>query len=279
MSPKWVPQLSDAADVVTRINASDSLAKIAAKNGTRFPVLTPNMRGFERAVAAGAKEVAIFAAATESFSRKNLNASVDDALARFADVAAAASERGIPVRGYVSVAVGCPYEGKVSPDAAGRVARRLVEEMGCYEVSLGDTTGVGTPADVARLFRAVRTNFVDVDKLASHCHDTYGQGVANVLAAMGEGVATHDTSVAGLGGCPFAPGAAGNVATEDVLYALDGLGVSHGVDVVKVAEAGKRVCAALGRETRSRAGGAILAARERRRKEEEGEERCGKTAA
>ena len=227
------------------------------------------MKGLERALEAGATEVAIFAAATESFSRKNLNASVDEALSRFADVAAAARDAGVPVRGYVSVAAGCPYEGKVDPRAAGSVARRLAEDMGCYEVSLGDTIGVATPASISALFKVVKEEFVPVSRLASHCHDTYGQGVANVLAAMGEGVATHDASVAGLGGCPFAPGAAGNVATEDVLYLLNGLGIEHGCDLEAVAAAGEAVCRALGRETRSRAGRAVLAARERRRREEE----------
>ena len=270
VSPKWVPQLSDAAAVLARVGSSASLREIAARNGTRFPVLTPNMRGLERALEAGATEVAIFAAATESFSRRNLNASVDEALGRFADVAAAAADAGVPVRGSVSVAAGCPYEGKVDPRRAGLVARRLAD-MGCYEVSLGDTVGVATPGEISALFRAVKEEFVPVSRLASHCHDTYGQGVANVVAAMGEGVATHDSSVAGLGGCPFAPGAAGNVATEDVLYLLDGLGIEHGCDLGAVAAAGEAVCRALGRETRSRAGRAVLAARERRRREEEGE--------
>jgi len=272
VSPKWVPQLADAADVVARVAASASLREIALRNGTRFPVLTPNMRGLERALEAGATEVAVFAAATESFSRRNLNAPVEEALSRFADVAAAAAAAGVPVRGYVSVAAGCPYEGRVDPRAAGAVARRLLE-MGCYEVSLGDTVGVATPGEISRLFRTVAEEFVPVSRLASHCHDTFGQGVANVLAAMGEGVATHDASVAGLGGCPFAPGAAGNVATEDVLYLLGGLGVEHGCDLEAVAAAGEAVCAALGRETRSRAGRAVLAARERRR--EKGEEGAG----
>jgi len=282
VSPKWVPQLSDAAAVLDRMNSSISLREIASRNKTRFPVLTPNMKGFERALEAGATEFAIFAAATESFSKKNLNASVEEALSRFAEVAAAARDANIPVRGYVSVAAGCPYEGKVDPRAAGRVARRLVEEMGCYEVSLGDTIGVATPAQISELFKVVKNDFVPVSQLASHCHDTYGQGVANVLAAMGEGVATHDASVAGLGGCPFAPGAAGNVATEDVLYLLDGLGIGHGCDLGAVAVAGQAVCKALGRETRSRAGRAVLAARERRRRQEEeggGGEEGGKTSA
>ena len=278
MSPKWVPQLSDAAAVLAAIAASASLREIASKNGTRFPVLTPNMKGLERALEAGATEVAIFAAATESFSKKNLNASVEEALSRFADVAAAAADAGIPVRGYVSVAAGCPYEGKVDPRASGKVARRLIE-MGCYEISLGDTVGVATPGEIAKLFKTVKGDFVPVSQLASHCHDTYGQGIANVLAAMGEGVATHDASVAGLGGCPFAPGAAGNVATEDVLYLLNGLNIEHGCDLEAVAVAGEAVCAALGRENRSRAGRAVLAARERRRKEGEREGEGGKTAA
>jgi isopropylmalate/homocitrate/citramalate synthase len=198
VSPKWVPQLADAADV---------LAGMRRRDGVRYPVLTPNLKGLERALAAGATDVAIFAAATESFSRKNLNASIDETLARYRDVVAAATEAGARVRGYVSVAAGCPYEGAVAPAAAAAVAGAL-HGMGCYEVSLGDTVGVGTPGGIAEMFCAAKA-VVPVSSLASHCHDTYGQGVANVLAALWEGVAVHDASVAGLGGCPFAPGATG----------------------------------------------------------------------
>ena len=198
VSPKWVPQLADAADV---------LAALTKAPGVRYPVLTPNEKGLKRALAAGATDVAIFAAATESFSRKNLNASIDETLARYRDVVAEARDAGARVRGYVSVAAGCPYEGAVSPAAAASVAASL-HAMGCYEVSLGDTVGVGTPGGIAALFRAAKA-VLPVSALASHCHDTHGQGVANVLAALGEGVATHDASVVGLGGCPFAPGATG----------------------------------------------------------------------
>jgi hydroxymethylglutaryl-CoA lyase len=198
VSPKWVPQLADAADV---------MGGLVRRPGTRYPVLTPNATGLARALAAGATDVAVFAAATEAFSRRNLNAGVADTLARYADVVAAAREAGARVRGYVSVAAGCPYEGAVPPAAAARVAAAL-HGMGCYEVSMGDTVGVGTPATIAAMFQAA-ADVVPLSALASHCHDTYGQGVANVLAALAAGVATHDTSVAGLGGCPFAPGATG----------------------------------------------------------------------
>ena len=277
VSPKWVPQLADADAV---------LAGVTPLPGVRYPVLTPNLKGLERALAAGAVDVAVFAAATESFSRRNLNASIAETLARYRDVIAAAKEAGARVRGYVSVAVGCPYEGAVRPAAAAAVAAAL-HAAGCYEVSLGDTTGVGTPASVAARFAAAKEE-VPVAALASHCHDTYGQGVANVLAALAAGVSVHDASVAGLGGCPFAPGASGgrggaggvggaaasrkapptppfspgNVATEDVVYMLHGLGIETGIDVPRLLSAADHICAALGRPSGSRAGRAMRAAAE-----------------
>jgi hydroxymethylglutaryl-CoA lyase len=258
VSPKAVPQMADAAAV---------LGGMDRRPGIRYPVLTPNLKGFTRAVEAGADEVAIFASATEAFSRANLNASISETLARYADVAAAAREAGVRVRGYVSCAVGCPYSGAVSPSAAAAVAARLFHDLGCFEVSMGDTIGVGTPGAVVSMFEACqKEGGIPLPALASHCHDTYGQGVANVLAALSAGVTVHDTAVAGLGGCPFAPGAAGNVATEDVVYMLDGLGVKTGIDVRGVAAAGAWISGELGRPGGgSRAGRALAAADARRR--------------
>jgi isopropylmalate/homocitrate/citramalate synthase len=257
VSAKAVPQMADAADV---------MAGLVRAPGTRYPVLTPNLKGFELAVGAGADEVAIFASATEAFSKANLNASIGETLARYADVVAAAKEAGVRVRGYVSCGVGCPYSGPVSPAAAADVAARLFHDLGCFEVSMGDTIGVGTPAGVVAMFDAcVARGGVPLSALASHCHDTYGQGVANVLAALAAGVTVHDTAVAGLGGCPFAPGASGNVATEDVVYMLDGLGVRTGIDVRAVAAAGAWISAALGRPDGGSRAGRALAADARRR--------------
>ena len=257
VSPKAVPQMADAADV---------LAGIKPQKGTRYPVLTPNLRGLHRALAAGATEVAIFASATEAFSKANLNASIGETLARYGEVAAAAKEAGVAVRGYVSCAVGCPYSGPVPPAAAAAVAARLYHDLGCFEVSMGDTVGVGTPGEVVAMFGAcMGEGGIPASALASHCHDTYGQGVANVLAALAAGITVHDTAVAGLGGCPFAPGAAGNVATEDVLYLMHGLGISTGVDLGAVAAAGAWICGELGRVGGgSRAGRALAAAAVRR---------------
>ncbi|MFQ5957842.1 MAG: hydroxymethylglutaryl-CoA lyase [Alphaproteobacteria bacterium] len=241
VSPKWVPQLADAADV---------MEEIEKKPGVRYPVLTPNMKGFEAAVAAGADEVAVFGAASETFSRKNINCSIDESLARFRPVCEAAAERGVRLRGYVSCALGCPYEGEVAPAAVARVARAL-HDMGCAEVSLGDTIGVGTPAKARAMVEAVAAE-VPIERLAAHFHDTYGQALANLLAVIDAGVRIVDASVAGLGGCPYAPGAAGNVASEDVLYMLDGLGIDTGVDLDALAEAGWFICEALGRTPASK---------------------------
>ncbi len=252
VSPKWVPQMADAADV---------MARIRRKPGVSYPVLVPNLKGLEAAIAARAEEVAVFGAATESFSRRNINCSIDESLDRFTPVCEQALAAGLRVRGYVSVVLGCPYEGAVAPEAVAHVAKRL-HAMGCYEVSLGDTTGMGTPAKAQRMIEAVAKH-VPADKLAGHYHDTFGQALANIVASMDLGVATFDCSVAGLGGCPYSPGATGNVATEDVLYLLDGLGVETGVDMTKLAEAGRFICEALGRPNASRAGRALAARAQR----------------
>jgi hydroxymethylglutaryl-CoA lyase len=241
VSPKWVPQMADAAEV---------LAGIQRKAGVSYPVLTPNMQGYEAARVAGADTVAIFGAASESFSQKNINCSIAESLERFAPVCEAAARDGVRVRGYVSCVIACPYEGPIAPDAVVRVAETLLE-MGCYEISLGDTIGVGTPADAQRLLDAVLKR-IAVEKIAVHFHDTYGQALANILTSLDYGVATVDSSVGGLGGCPYAPGAAGNVATEDVLYMLNGLGVHTGVDLDAVVEAAWFISDALGRPPRSK---------------------------
>jgi hydroxymethylglutaryl-CoA lyase len=252
VSPKWVPQMADAAQVMAAINR---------RPGTSYPVLVPNLKGLEGALAAGAQEVAVFAAASESFSRRNINCSIDESLARFEPVCERALAAGVKVRGYVSCVLGCPYEGDVAPEAVARVSARLWQ-MGCYEVSLGDTIGTGTAGKTQRMVEAAARH-VPVERLAGHFHDTYGQALANILAAMDLGVATFDSSVAGLGGCPYAKGATGNVATEDVLYLLHGLGVSTGVDFNAVVDAGVFICEAIGRANASRAGRAIAARRAR----------------
>lgn len=250
VSPKWVPQMADSAAV---------LKGIRRKPGVSYPVLVPNMQGFEAAVAAGVEEIAIFGAASETFSRKNINCSIAESLARFAPVAEAARAQGMRVRGYISCVVGCPYEGAIAPAAVAAVAKAL-DAMGCYELSLGDTIGVGTPGKVRAMIEAVART-VPVARLAVHLHDTYGQALANLYAALGLGVATADSSVAGLGGCPYAKGASGNVATEDVVYMLDGLGIETGVDLGQVFEAGRFICAALGREPTSKVARALAAQR------------------
>ena len=248
VSPKWVPQMGDNAEV---------LPAVRRKPGVSYPVLTPNLKGFDAAVEAGATEVAIFAAASEAFSQKNINCSVAESLHRFAPVVAAAQALEIKVRGYVSCVVGCPYEGPVAPEAAARVARELFA-MGCYEVSLGDTIGIGNPASVLRMLEACARD-VPVAHLAGHYHDTYGMAIANIYASLQFGVATFDSSVAGLGGCPYAKGASGNVATEDLVYLLDGLGITTGVDMDKLLAAGDFISRHLNREPASRAARALLA--------------------
>ncbi|XP_010877513.1 hydroxymethylglutaryl-CoA lyase, mitochondrial [Esox lucius] len=241
VSPKWVPQMADQVEVMKGIRR---------RPGVAYPVLTPNLKGFQEAVKAGAAEVAIFGAASELFSKKNINCSVEESLQRFEEVTKAAKEAGVPVRGYVSCVLGCPYEGKVSPDKVAQVAKRLYS-MGCYEISLGDTTGVGTPGGMTEMLEVVSRE-VPVTALAVHCHDTYGQALANILIALQMGVSVVDSSVAGLGGCPYAQGASGNVATEDVVYMLHGLGIQTGVDLTKVMDAGAFICRSLNRKTSSK---------------------------
>ena len=252
VSPKWVPQMADHAAV---------MAAIRKKPGVSYPVLVPNMQGLEAALAAGVGEIAVFGAASESFSRKNINCSIAESLARFAPVAAAARDKGLRVRGYISCVIDCPYEGAITPQAVTAVARAL-RDMGCYEISLGDTIGTGTPARVQAMINAVST-VVPAAELAVHCHDTYGQALANIYAALQLGVATVDSSVAGLGGCPYAKGASGNVASEDVLYMLDGLGIETGVDLERLCLAGQFICAALNRAPASKAALALAARRAR----------------
>ncbi|MFM7704951.1 MAG: hydroxymethylglutaryl-CoA lyase, partial [Rubrivivax sp.] len=252
VSPKWVPQMADAAQV---------MAAIERCPGTSYPVLVPNLKGLEGALAAGAQEVAVFAAASESFSRRNINCSIDESLARFEPVCEQALAAGVKVRGYVSCVLGCPYEGDVAPEAVARVSARLWQ-MGCYEVSLGDTIGTGTAGKTQRMVEAAARH-VPVERVAGHFHDTYGQALANILAAMDMGVATFDSSVAGLGGCPYANGSTCNVATEDVFYLLHGLGVSTGVDFNAVVDTGVFICEAIGRANASRAGRAVAAKRAR----------------
>lgn len=250
VSPKWVPQMADTAQV---------LAGLRRRPGVSYPVLVPNLKGLEAALAAGAEEIAVFAAATESFSRRNTNCSIAEGLERFREVTAAARAAGLRVRGYVSCVLGCPYEGEVKPEAAARVAAALYR-MGCYEVSLGDTIGVGTPGRMKVLIDTVARE-IPVENLAVHCHDTYGQALANCYAALELGVAAIDAAVAGLGGCPYAKGATGNVATEDVVYLLNGLGIESGVDLDRLIDAGEFICGFLGRPSNSKAARAILARR------------------
>jgi len=246
VSPKWVPQMADAAEV---------MARIRRKPGVRYPVLTPNLKGFEAARAAGADEVAVFVAATESFSKRNINCSIAESLERARPVFEAARAAAIRVRGYVSVVLGCPYEGDVDPEAVARVAAAL-HAMGAYEVSLGDTIGTGTAGRTQALFRRVSEQ-VPMRALAGHFHDTYGQALANLYAALEVGVATFDCSVAGLGGCPYAKGATGNVASEDVLYLLDGLAIETGVDMTKLRRAGRYISDFLRRAPVSRVARAL----------------------
>ena len=246
VSPRWVPQMADAADV---------MARIRRKPGVRYPVLAPNMKGFDAARAAGADEAAVFVAATEAFSKRNINCSIDESLARAAPIFEAARAANIRVRGYVSVVLGCPYEGDVDPAQVARIAARL-HAMGAYEVSLGDTIGTGTAGRTQALFRRVAED-VPITALAGHFHDTYGQALANLYAALELGVATFDCSVAGLGGCPYAKGATGNVASEDVLYLLDGLGIETGVDMTKLRRAGRYISDHLQRAPVSRVARAL----------------------
>ncbi|NIZ03373.1 hydroxymethylglutaryl-CoA lyase [Thalassospira lucentensis] len=251
VSPKWVPQMADASDV---------MSKITRKSGVTYPVLAPNLKGLEAAIAAGATEVAVFGAASESFSQKNINCSIAESLDRFRPVVDAARDAGLSVRGYVSCVLGCPYEGDIAPQKVAEVAKSLYD-MGCYEISLGDTIGTGTPAKAQAMISKVAAH-VPIEKLAAHFHDTYGQALANLLTAMQMGVATIDSSVAGLGGCPYAKGASGNVATEDVVYMLNGLGIETGIDLEKLAATGSWICDQIGRSSASKANLALAAKRE-----------------
>ena len=248
VSPKWVPQMADNAEVMAGIRRRPDIA---------YPVLVPNMKGLEAAIAAGCDEVVVFGAATESFSKRNTNCSIAEGLARFSEVCDAALAQGLKVRGDISVCLDCPYEGEVRPEAVVRVAREL-DAMGCYEITICDTIGTGTPGKTREVFEAV-SQYIPVGRIAGHFHDTYGQALVNIYAALECGVAAFDSSVAGLGGCPYAKGATGNVATEDVLYMLNGLGIDTGVDLGKLIAAGEYICGVLGRPTHSKAARAIAA--------------------
>ena len=247
VSPKWVPQMAGSAEV---------FAGIQRKPGVVYGALTPNLKGFEAAVEAGVKEVAVFAAASEAFSQRNINCSIAESLERFVPVMDAAKAHGISVRGYVSCVLGCPYEGEIAPEQVAAVARELFE-MGCYEVSLGDTIGTGTAGKTRSMLEVVARD-IPRDRLAGHFHDTYGQALANIYASLLEGIAVFDSSVAGLGGCPYAKGATGNVATEDVLYLLQGQGIETGVDMDKLIAAGQRICEVLDKANGSRVARARL---------------------
>ena len=246
VSPKWVPQMADNAQV---------MAGIKQKPGVSYPVLVPNRKGLDAAIAAGCKEIVVFGAATEAFSKKNTNCTIAEGVARFSEVCAEALAQGIKVRGDMSVCLGCPYEGEVSADAVARLAREF-DQIGCREITICDTIGTGTAGKTRTVIEAV-AKYISVDRLAVHVHDTYGQAIANIYAALECGVSTFDSSVAGLGGCPYAKGATGNVATEDVLYLLDGLNIETGVDMTKLIAAGDYICGMLGRPTSSRAAKAI----------------------
>ncbi|WP_438951472.1 hydroxymethylglutaryl-CoA lyase [Porticoccus sp.] len=246
VNPRWVPQMADTVQVFQGIERQPD---------TVYAALTPNLAGLERALAAGVSEVAIFAAASETFSQKNINCSIAESLERFAPVMDAARAANLRVRGYISCIAGCPYEGAVPVTRVTQVADKL-SQMGCYEISLGDTTGVGTAASISRVIEAV-SEVVPISQLAVHCHDTYGQALVNIFVALQLGVAVVDSSVAGLGGCPYARGASGNVATEDLVYMLDGLGIEHGVDLDRIIAAGSYISDQLGRKTSSKVARAL----------------------
>lgn len=246
VSPKWVPQMADSDAV---------LQQLKRQAGVVYSALTPNLKGFELALAAGADEVAIFGAASESFSQKNINCSIDESIERFIPLMEAAKKHGIAVRGYVSCVLGCPYEGDIDVREVARVSE-ILYKMGCYEISLGDTIGVGTPNKARQMVEAV-AKVVPVDKLALHFHDTYGQALANILACLETGVSVFDASVAGLGGCPYAKGASGNLATEDLVYMLHGMGIDTGIDLTKLALAGDNISRVLGRANGSKVANAI----------------------
>ncbi|HVJ38993.1 MAG TPA: hydroxymethylglutaryl-CoA lyase [Stenotrophomonas sp.] len=248
VSPRWVPQLADAAEV---------FAGIQRQPGIAYPVLVPNEQGYERALAAGVREVAVFTAASEAFNRANTNAGIDESIERFRPILARAADDGIKVRGYVSTVLGCPYQGHVAVAAVVDVARRL-HALGCYEISLGDTIGVGTPTRARQMLAAVASE-VPMAALAVHFHDTYGQALANIAACLEQGVRVVDSAVSGAGGCPYARGASGNVASEDVVYMLHGMGIDTGIDLQALAATGRWLAGLLGRETGSKAGRALAA--------------------
>ena len=251
VSPKWVPQMATSTEV---------MEKIRRKPGVIYSVLTPNMKGFEAAVAARADEVVIFGAASEAFSQKNINCSIAESIERFRDVAQSARQHGIRLRGSISCSFGCPYQGEVSPDSVADVVRRL-RELGCDEIDIADTIGVATPNKVRTVFERVMREF-PAEGLSGHFHDTYGQALANIYAGMESGIAIYHSSIAGLGGCPYAKGATGNVSTEDVLYMMNGLGIDTGIDLDAVVDAGQFISRHLGRQAASRAGNAIAARRQ-----------------
>lgn len=248
VSPKWVPQMAGSAEI---------FSKISRKTNISYPALTPNMKGYEDAIRAGVDEVAIFGAASESFSQKNINCSIAESLQRFEPIMAQAKLENVKVRGYVSCVLGCPYEGNIDINNVVNVAQTLYK-MGCYEISLGDTIGVGTPLQAKAMLQAV-AEVVPIEHLAVHFHDTYGQALANIYACLELGISVIDSAVAGLGGCPYAKGASGNVATEDVVYMLTGMGIEHGVDLTKLTQAGLDICDALGKPPQSKVANAFAA--------------------
>ncbi|WP_444994029.1 hydroxymethylglutaryl-CoA lyase [Aliikangiella sp. IMCC44359] len=250
VSPKWVPQMADHQQIMQQLPQNSNV---------NFPVLTPNIKGFENAVSAGAKEVAVFAAASESFSKKNINCTIDESIQRFTPIFEQAKAKEIKVRGYVSCVLGCPYEGEISPDKVSEVANKLYQN-GCYEISLGDTIGVGTAGKTKTLIETIK-NLIPINRISVHFHDTYGQALANIYAALELGISSIDSSVAGLGGCPYAKGASGNVATEDVVYMLNGMGVKTGVNLDKLIDAGEYISQYLNRNNHSKVANAILAKR------------------
>ncbi|MES2673260.1 MAG: hydroxymethylglutaryl-CoA lyase [Pseudomonadota bacterium] len=246
VNPKWVPQMADSAEVFTGI---------ARRSQVTYAALVPNLQGYEKAIAVNANEVAIFAAASEAFSQKNINCSIPESLQRFEVLMTAAQAQKIPVRGYISCVLGCPYSGTVGVKNVASIAKELMT-MGCYEISLGDTIGVGTAGQVKHLIATLAQD-IPIEKLAVHMHDTYGQALANIFAALELGVSVIDSSIAGLGGCPYAAGASGNIATEDLVYLLNGLGIHHGLDLKKLIIAGNNICQSLGRPTGSKAAQAL----------------------
>ena len=245
--PKWVPQM---------VGTDTVLADLPLDSEIHFPVLVPNLIGLEKALDAGVKEIAIFAAASETFSQKNINCSIAESLQRFVPVVAQAQQQNVKIRGYVSCVMGCPYEGRIAVNTVVNVVRQLID-LGCYEVSLGDTIGIGSPRMTERLIQSL-TNDIAINQLAVHFHDTYGQALVNIYAALQLGISVIDSAVAGLGGCPYARGASGNVASEDVVYLLDGLGISHGLDLNKLVDTGRYICQQLNRPVMSRVNLAML---------------------